>query len=51
MGLFMVMPKLLSQEAYAVLRPSRVFAVGLVIAFLLFGYFCVFQIPSALFGK
>lgn len=51
MGLFMVMPKLLSKEAYAVLRPSRVFAVGLIIAFLLFGYFCVFQIPSALFGK
>jgi Mn2+/Fe2+ NRAMP family transporter len=50
-GLFMVMPKLLSKEAYAVLRPSRVFAVGLVIAFLLFGYFCVFQIPSALFSK
>ena len=51
MGLFMVMPKLLSKEAYAILRPSRVFAVGLIIAFLLFGYFCVFQIPSALFGK
>jgi Mn2+/Fe2+ NRAMP family transporter len=51
MGLFMVMPKLLSKEAYAVLRPSRVFAVGLIIAFLLFGYFCVFQIPSALFGS
>jgi Mn2+/Fe2+ NRAMP family transporter len=50
-GLFVVMPKLLSKEAYAVLRPSRVFAVGLIIAFLLFGYFCVFQIPSALFGK
>ena len=51
MGLFMVMPKLLSKEAYAVLRPSWVFAVGLIIAFLLFGYFCVFQIPSALFQK
>ncbi|MFH1881726.1 MAG: Nramp family divalent metal transporter [Planctomycetota bacterium] len=50
-GLFVVMPKLLSKEAYAVLRPSRVFAVGLIIAFLVFGYFCVFQIPSALFGK
>ena len=50
-GLFVVMPKLLSKEAYAVLKPSRVFAVGLIIAFLVFGYFCVFQIPSALFGK
>lgn len=44
-GLFVVMPKLLSGEAFAVLRPSRAFAVGLIIAFLVFGYFCVFQIP------
>ncbi|MFB0553232.1 MAG: Nramp family divalent metal transporter [Phycisphaerae bacterium] len=48
-GLFVVMPKLLSGEAFAVLRPSRTFAVGLIIAFLVFGYFCVVQIPSALF--
>jgi len=50
-GLFVVMPKLLSGEAFAVLRPSRAFAVGLIIAFLVFGYFCVVQIPSALFQK
>jgi len=47
-GLFIVMPKLLSREAFAVLKPNRVFAVGLVTAFLLFGYFCIFRIPSAL---
>ncbi|MFZ2146296.1 MAG: Nramp family divalent metal transporter [Sedimentisphaerales bacterium] len=47
-GLFIVMPKLLSKDAFAVLKPNRVFAVGLVIAFLLFGYFCIFRIPSAL---
>jgi hypothetical protein len=42
------MPKLLSVEAARVLRPSRIFAVGLIIAFLVFGYFCVVQMPSAI---
>ncbi len=50
-GLFVVMPKLLSKEAFRVLKPSWSFAVGLIIAFLVFGYFCVVQMPSALFGK
>lgn len=49
-GLFIVMPKILSKEAAKILKPNWVFAVGLVIAFLVFGYFCVFQVPSALFG-
>jgi Mn2+/Fe2+ NRAMP family transporter len=48
-GLFVVMPKLLSAEAARVLRPNRIFAVGLIIAFLVFGYFCVVQMPSVLF--
>jgi len=50
-GLFIVMPRILSKEAADVLRPSRIFAVGLIIAFLVFGYFCVVQMPSVLFGK
>ncbi|MHC4632405.1 MAG: Nramp family divalent metal transporter [Planctomycetota bacterium] len=50
-GLFVVMPKLLSAEAARVLRPNRIFAVGLIIAFLVFGYFCVVQMPSALLGN
>ena len=50
-GLFIVMPKMLSKEAAEVLKPSRIFAVGLIIAFLVFGYFCVVQMPSVLFGK
>jgi Mn2+/Fe2+ NRAMP family transporter len=45
-GLFVVMPKLLSKEASRILRPNPIFAVGLIIAFLVFGYFCVFQIPT-----
>ena len=50
-GLFVVMPKLLSAEAARVLKPNWIFAVGLVIAFLVFAYFCIVQMPSALFGK
>ena len=49
-GLFVVMPKMLSKEAAKILKPNWLFAVGLIIAFLVFGYFCIFQIPSALFG-
>ena len=44
-GLFVVMPKLLSNEAREVLRPHWVLAAGLIIAFLVFGYFCLFQLP------
>jgi len=50
-GLFVVMPKLLSAEAARVLKPNWIFAIGLVIAFLVFAYFCIVQMPSTLFGK
>jgi hypothetical protein len=48
LGLFIVMPKLLSEEAHEVLRPNRVFAVGLLATFIAFGYICVTRIPPAL---
>lgn len=44
-GLFVVMPKLLSKDAWKVLKPHWIFAVGLILAFLVFGCFYVFQIP------
>jgi len=47
-GLYVVMPKLLSPEAARVLKPHWIFAVGLALAFVVFGYFCVVQIPFAL---
>lgn len=47
-GLFVVMPKMLSKDAYEVLRPSRIFAVGLIITALFFGYVCVVHIPVTL---
>ncbi len=53
-GLFVVMPKMLSKEAYEVLRPSKIFAVGLIVTALFFGYVCVVHIPVTimqLFGK
>jgi len=50
-GLFVVMPKLLSAEAARVLKPNWIFAVGLVIAFLVFAYFCIIQMPSVIFKQ
>ncbi|UCG49698.1 MAG: Nramp family divalent metal transporter [Phycisphaerales bacterium] len=47
-GLYVVMPKMLSKEAYDVLRPSPIFAAGLIVTFLAFGYICVVHIPPAL---
>jgi len=47
-GLFVVMRRMLSAEAWRVLKPSPVFAVGLVVTFLFFGYICVTQIPGTL---
>jgi len=44
-GLYAVMPKLLSTEAREILRPHWIFAIGLSIAFIVFGYFCVAQVP------
>jgi len=48
---FVVMPKMLSTEAAKVLKPNWIFAVGLVIAFLVFAYFCIIQMPSVIFKQ
>jgi len=47
-GLFIVMPKMVNDEVRDLIRPHWIFAAGLAIAFLVFGYFCVFQIPNIL---
>jgi Mn2+/Fe2+ NRAMP family transporter len=44
-GLYVVMPKMLSSEAREVLKPHWIFALGLAFAFMVFGYFCVAQLP------
>jgi len=50
-GLFVVMPKLLSVESARVLKPNWAIAVGLIIAFLVFGYFCIIQMPSVILKR
>ncbi len=48
-GLYIVMPKMLSKEAYAVLRPSWIFAVGLAAGAVVFGWLTVTEaIPQIL---
>jgi Mn2+/Fe2+ NRAMP family transporter len=47
-GLFVVMPRLYQEDVGKLLRPHWIVAVGLAVAFIVFGYFCVFQIPSLL---
>ena len=47
-GLFLVMPKMLSAEAWKILRPSRIIAAGLFVAFAVFAYFCIFQMPASI---
>jgi len=44
-GLYIVMPKMLSKQAREILKPHWIFAVVLLLAFVVFGYFCVFQMP------
>ena len=53
-GLFVIMPKMLSEEGAKVLKPHWIFAVGLIVAFAVFGYCCIFKVPDAiaqLFGS
>lgn len=47
-GLYVIMPKMLSDEAADVLAPHWIFGAGLFLAFLVFGYFCLFQVPFLL---
>ena len=47
-GIYLVLPKLFNREAREVIRPHWIFGLGLLVAFLVFGYFCLFQIPKTL---
>ena len=42
-GLLWVLPKLLSREAWKILQPHWILPSGLIIAGIVFGYFCLFQ--------
>jgi Mn2+/Fe2+ NRAMP family transporter len=50
-GLFYVLPRVLSPEASRILKPSWIFLLGLAAAFVAFAYFCFFQIPAVLLSK
>jgi Mn2+/Fe2+ NRAMP family transporter len=44
-GLFLVMPRMFTEKTYQILKPHWILGVFLIISFLVFGYFCVFQMP------
>jgi hypothetical protein len=44
-GLYWVLPKLLSREAYQVVRPGWPVAAGLIAAAVIFTLFCLIQLP------
>lgn len=44
-GLYFIMPKFYTANVSKMLRPHWIFAVLLIAAFLVFAYFCVFQLP------
>ncbi len=44
-GLFFIMPKLFTKDVYNILRPHWIYGLFLIIAFIIFGYFCIFQVP------
>jgi len=52
-ALFVAQKRLLSAEAWAALKPRWYHLAGLIVAFAVFAYFCVFQVPQvvrAMFG-
>jgi len=47
-ALFFVLPKILSAEAARILRPNPIFLAGLLLAFLVFVFFCCMIMPIVL---
>ncbi|KPK86457.1 MAG: hypothetical protein AMS27_04970 [Bacteroides sp. SM23_62_1] len=47
-ALYFVQPKFFHPDVARMLKPHWIFAAGLIIASLFFGYFCVYQIPNVL---
>lgn len=45
-ALYMVMPRLFSREAGKILRPSPLFAIGLAVSAVVFGYFTLVKVPT-----
>lgn len=49
--LYLVMPRFFAEDARRILKPSPVFAVGLLLAFVVFGYFCMARFPETIAMK
>lgn len=49
--LYFVMPRFFADDVREILRANRVFIAGLLLAFVMFGYFCVFQLVQLSAGK
>ncbi|MFO7974766.1 MAG: Nramp family divalent metal transporter [Candidatus Hydrogenedentota bacterium] len=49
--LYLVMPKFFSEDVRRILKPHPIFAIGLLLAFVVFGYFCVARFPEVIGGK
>ena len=47
--LYLVMPKFFSEEVRKILRPHPIFAAGLLLAFVVFGYFCITQFNEVVY--
>jgi Mn2+/Fe2+ NRAMP family transporter len=45
-GLYLVLPRLYRPEVGKYLKPNWVLGTGLFIAFIVFGYFCIVQLPA-----
>jgi hypothetical protein len=46
--LYRVMPRMFSRDISTLVRPNPLLGAGLVLAFVVFGYFCIAQIPQVL---
>lgn len=44
-ALFFIMPKIFTRDIYNIIKPHWIYALFLIIAVIVFGYFCVFQVP------
>ena len=45
-GLLWVLPRLLSKEAWNILKPNWILILGLAVAAVVFGYFCMFMLQA-----
>ena len=45
-ALYYVMPRFFKPDVARILRPHWTIAAGLIVSFLFFSYFCIYQLPK-----